>query len=148
MKVIGYVDENHLFEAYVGSCHIDRDDGGHIRMRATRKGVHNISELNEQELLALGGAIQKLANAMEKAQTANGIHIKRVNIQINNNWSDLYRTEESFCVHFYGRAYDAKKQPLGQALYFPSPREHTDFYQDNRPVADSCIEMIRNLLLQ
>lgn len=146
MKVIGFLDPEHLFEAYVDSCHISRLDGGHIRLRATRPGVASIEDLNEAELNALGGAIQRLAKAMKVALTANGIRIRRINIQYNNNWSDLYQTEPSFCIHFYGRAYNSIKQPLGQSLYFPSPREHEDFYRGNEPITDEDINLIRTLL--
>lgn len=146
MKTIGFLDPEHLFEAYVGSCHISRLDGGHIRLRATRPGIANIENLNEEEINALGGAIQRLAKAMKAALTANGVDIRRINIQYNNNWSDLYRTKPSFCIHFYGRAYDSAKQPFGQSLYFPSPREHKDFYKDNEPITDEDINLIRTLL--
>ncbi len=146
MKVIGFLDPEHLFEAYVGSCHISRLDGGHIRLRATRPGVASIEDLNEAELNALGGAIQRLAKAMKMALTANGIRVRRINIQYNNNWSDLYQTKPSFCIYFYGRAYNSIKQPLGRSLYFPSPREHEDFYRGNEPITDEDINLIRTLL--
>lgn len=146
MKVIGYLDSERLFEAYVGSCHISRLDGGHIRLRATRPGVASIENLNEAEINALGGAIQRLTKATKAALTTNGVDIRRINIQYNNNWSDLYRTKPSFCVHFYGRAYDSAKQPFGQSLYFPSPREHEDFYKDNEPITDEDINLICTLL--
>ena len=147
MITIGYVDPNKFFEAYVGyTCHITRTDGGHIRLRATRPGVKGIEDLNENELMAFGSAIQRLSNAMKIALTTNGVAIRRVNVQINNNWSDLYHTEPSFCVHFYGRAYGAKIQPLGQALCFPSPREHKEFYEGNEPINSNDVELIRELL--
>lgn len=147
MKVIGYLDSEHLFEAYVDDfCHVTRSDGGHIRLRAARPGIANIENLNEEEINALGGAIQRLTKAMKAALTANGVDIRRINIQYNNNWSDLYRTKPSFCIHFYGRAYDSAKQPFGQSLYFPSPREHKDFYKDNEPITDEDINLIRTLL--
>ena len=147
MKVIGYLDSGHLFEAYVDDfCHVTRSDGGHVRLRATRPDVASIEDLNEAEINALGGAIQHLAKAMKTALTTNGVDIRRINIQYNNNWSDLYRAKPSFCIHFYGRAYDSAKQPFGQSLYFPSPREHEDFYKDNKPITDEDINLIRTLL--
>jgi len=146
-KTIGYADPGHLFEAYVGSCHITRSDGGHIRLRATRDGVKSDEDLDQKELAAIGGAIGRLSRAMRLALTENGVKIRRVNIQYNNNWSDLYGTDPAFCVHFYGRAYDAKIQPLGQALHFPSPREHAEFYANNEPISDADIELIRQYLL-
>ena len=147
MIKIGYADPLGLFEAYVGNfCHITRTDGGHIRLRATRPGVKGISDLNADELAALGGAIERLSKAMQTALTHNGVAICRVNVQINNNWSDLYHTEPSFCVHFYGRAYDAKVQPLGQALNFPSPREHEEFYRGVEPINSDDVELIRKIL--
>ena len=147
MITIGYADPSGFFEAYVGdSCHITRTDGGHIRLRATRPGVKGIEDLNTDELAALGGAIQRLSNAMQIALTHNGVAIRRVNVQINNNWSDLYHTEPSFCIHSYGRAYDAKVQKLGQALCFPSPREHQEFDRGIEPINSDDIELIRKML--
>ena len=144
---IGYVDPTHFFEAYVGNfCHITRTDGGHIRIRATRSDVKGIEDLNVNELAALGGAIQRLSNAMQVALNTNGVNVHRVNVQINNNWSDLYHATPSFCVHFYGRATDAKVQPLGQALSLPSPREHAEFYEGNEPINADDIALIRELL--
>lgn len=147
MIKIGYADPLGLFEAYVGDfCHITRADGGHIRLRATRPGVKEIADLGADELAALGCAIQRLSRAMQIALTRNGVAICRVNVQINGNWSDLYHTEQSFCVHFYGRAYDAEVQPLGQALCFPSPREHEEFYRGVEPINSDDVELIRRIL--
>ncbi len=146
MIIVGYLDSEHLLEAYIGSCHLDWRDGGHVRIRLTRSRVRGIQGLNPAELSALGGAIQRLSNAMITALTEYGIPIRRTNVQINNNWSDLSHPEPSFCVHVYGRAYGSKVQPLGQALSFPSPREHPDFYKDNEPLPPEVIQRIRELL--
>ncbi|MBO4854807.1 hypothetical protein J5500_00160 [Candidatus Saccharibacteria bacterium] len=147
MHLIGYLDPEHFFEGYIGDfCHVDWRDGGHVRIRLTRSGAQGLQDLNEAELSALGGAIQRLSNALISALTEYGIPVRRVNVQINNNWSDLYSTEPSFCVHIYGRAYDAKAQPLGQALFFPSPRENPDFYKDNEPLPLEVIQRIQELL--
>ena len=147
MKIISEKLGNGLFTLYIGGfCHVTRNDGGHIRIRANREEVKSFEDLDAAELAALGGAMHLASEALKFALTENGIAIGRVNVQINGNWSDLYRTEPSFCVHVYGRAYDAQKQPFGQSLSFPSPRENPDFYAGNEPLTDADIEEIRQFI--
>ena len=124
------------------SCHVTRNDGGHIRIVVKRQGVRSLSDLRRKELMALGEAMRLASGALKYALTENGVPIGRVNCQINGNWSDLYGTDSAFCVHIYGRARNAKKQPFGQALNFPSPRENPDFYDGNEPLTDKDIALI------
>ena len=147
MKIISEKLGNGLFTLYVGGfCHVTRNDGGHIRIRANRDGVKSLEDLNAAELAALGGAMQLASEALKYALTKNGIAIGCVNVQINGNWGRLYHTDPPLCVHVYGRAYDAQKQPFGESLSFPSPRENPDFYAGNEPLTDADIYEIRRFI--
>lgn len=138
-----------LFKLCVGDCHIDRRDGGHLRIYPTRENVHGFAELNFEELQALGMAIRLSIGALEYALAQNGIPIGHVNVQVNGNWSILYgKGKPLFCVHIYGRSEDSVKQPYGEALRFPAPRKHPEFYENNEPVNEKDISLMREYIQQ
>lgn len=127
--------------------HIDRKDGGHICISATRNGVYSLQDLSDAESFELS-ILQKITGqAMMEILNNVGIDIRLINYQINGNWTFFSPNRPLLHIHIYGRALSAKKQPFGESLYFPSKDVDFSYYEGNEPLSPSdCCGISRKIV--
>lgn len=136
-----YQSKNFIVEA-PEHPHVDRTDGGHIRIKPIKK-VLDRQALSRDQAIELMDLTRVVGAAMIKVMNAHGVDIGRINYQDNGNWS-VFKPEGPYLhMHIYGRAKSAKIQKYGEALYFPHKKEDPDFYKDNQPLTKEDVESIK-----
>ena len=136
-----YKTKNFIVEA-VEKPHVDRDDGGHIK-------IYPKIKLIDRQQLSPGLAIKLMrltivvGQAMTKVMNKHGVDIGRMNYQDNGNWT-VFKPEGPYLhIHLYGRAKSAKVQKYGQACYFPDRQEKGEYYKNFKPLNKKDIEDIK-----
>ncbi len=143
-----YESKNFIVEA-VEHPHIDRDDGGHIKIYPKVKLVDR-QQLSPKFAIELMRLTIVVGEAMTKVMQSHGVDIGRINYQDNGNWS-VFKPEGPYLhVHLYGRARSAKIQKYGQAGFFPHRAENPEYYKNFKPlnaedIKDMKIEIERLL---
>lgn len=136
-----YESENFLVEA-VEKPHIDRDDGGHIKIYPKDK-ILDRQQLSPKLAVELMRLTIATGQAMTKVMNEHGVDIGRINYQDNGNWTVFTPKGSYLHVHLYGRAKSAKVQKYGQACYFPHINEKPEYYQDFKPLNEDDIKDIK-----
>jgi len=136
-----YKNNNFTVEA-LDKPHIDRNDGGHIKIYPNIKLVDR-QQLSSKLAIELMRLTIIVGQAMTKIMNEHGVDIGRINYQDNSNWSVLKPEGPSLHIHLYGRAKSAKIQKYGQSCYFPHIEEHPEFYENNKPLNEEDIRDIR-----
>ncbi len=136
-----YETENFVVEA-VEKPHIDRNDGGHIKIYPKVRIVdrQHLSPMQAVEVMRLTIIV---GEAMAKVMNEHGVDIGRINYQDNGNWSVFKPEGPYFHIHLYGRAKSAKIQRYGQSCYFPHIAEKPEFYEKLKPLNEDDIKDIR-----
>lgn len=134
--------ETETFKAIVNNKpHISREDGGHIRIKSKEKNFESRFDLSPKEAKEVMRLTMLVGEAMINGMKKRGINIERINYQDNGNWAYLKGSKPSFHIHLYGRVKNCSRQPFGEALYFPNPKD--EYYNNLNPLDDSDIESIR-----
>ena len=127
--------------------HIDRMDGGHICISATRNGAYYLQDLNDQELFEMAVLQKIVGQSMLEVLQNHGVNIKLINYQINGNWTYDNQNKPLLHIHMYGRSFPGRIQRFGQSLYFPLKKDNEAFYMDNKQISDLEIEEIRQKVI-
>ena len=136
-----YETRNFIVEA-VEKPHIDRNDGGHIKIYPIVKVVDR-QQLSPKQAIELIRLTVVVGQAMTKVMNEHGVDIGRINYQDNGNWS-VFKPEGPYLhIHLYGRAKSAKIQKYGQACYFPHREENPDYYKNFKPLTKEDVNDIR-----
>ncbi|MBU0536218.1 MAG: hypothetical protein KKE20_04595, partial [Nanoarchaeota archaeon] len=126
----------------VENPHIDRDDGGHIKI-SPKVRMLDRQQLTPKQAIELMRLTIVVGDAMTKVMNWHGVDIGRLNYQDNGNWT-VFKPEGSYLhIHLYGRAKSAKVQKYGQACYFPHREERPEFYEKNEPLNEKDMIEIR-----
>ena len=134
--------ETKKFKAFINNKpHVSREDGGHIRIKSKEKYFKSRTDLSSDEAKEVMRLTMLIGEAMVSGMQKRGIYIERINYQDNGNWAYLKEEEPSFHIHLYGRVRNSRKQPFGEALYFPDPDDK--YYNDLTPLDDADIESIK-----
>jgi|SRR3989339_1177835 len=138
--------ENFIVEA-VDKPHVDRDDGGHIKI------APKVRLLDRQHFLPkLARELMKLTvvvgEAMMMAMNRCGVDVERVNYHDMGNWSVFKSEGPYFHYHLYGRAKSAKYQKYGESVYLPLREEHPEFYVNFKPLNDHDVMEIKKEILR
>lgn len=136
-----YETNNFIVESFE-KPHVDRDDGGHIRIMPKVRVLdrQHISPSLAVELMKLTVIV---GEAMTIAMNRRGVDVSRINYQDNGNWS-VFKPEGPYLhYHLYGRAKSAKHQKYGDAIYSPHRETHPEHYANLKPLNDGDIKEIR-----
>ena len=136
-----YESENFFVEA-VEKPHIDREDGGHIKIYPKVK-ILDRQQLSPKKATELMRLTIIVGQAMTKIMNEHGVDIGRVNYQDNGNWS-VFKPEGSYLhIHLYGRAKSAKTYKYGQACFFPHREKEPKYYENFKPLTKEDVKDIR-----
>lgn len=136
-----YASENFFVEA-VEKPHVDRDDGGHIKI-CPKVRILDRQQLSPKQAIELMRLTVVVGQAMTKIMTEHGVDIGRLNYQDNGNWS-VFRPEGPYQhIHLYGRAKSAKAQKYGQACFFPHREEKPEYYENFKPLNEDDVKDIK-----
>jgi diadenosine tetraphosphate (Ap4A) HIT family hydrolase len=139
MSNLIYETENFTVEA-VGKPHVDRDDGGHIKI-TPKEHLVDRTELSPEKAKELMRLTMIVGKAMEIGMNNRGVDIGRINYQDNSNWTVFSPDGPYLHIHLYGRAKSGKTQKYGDACYFP--HRETGFYDSFKPLNDGDIKEIQ-----
>jgi|SRR3989344_3908589 len=140
MAVI-YETKNFIVEA-VDKPHVDRDDGGHIKITPKVRVVDR-QQLSPKLSIELMRLTVLVGEAMTTAMNKRGVDIGRINYQDNGNWT-VFKPEGSYLhYHLYGRAKSAKYHKYGEACYFPLREKNPEYYERFKPLNDGDVKEIR-----
>ncbi len=137
-----YTSDNFFVEA-PEKPHVDRDDGGHIRIYPKIR-VCDRQQLPPKHAVELMRLTVIVGQAMFEVMNDHGVNIERINYQDNGNWSVFKSGGAYLHVHLYGRAKSAKVHKYGQACFFPHIEEQPEYYSDFKPLNECDIEGIKN----
>ncbi len=141
-----YESSNFVVEA-VAKPHVDRDDGGHIKISPKIRMLDR-QQLSPKQAIELMRLTIIVGEAMTTSMNKRGVDIGRINYQDNGNWT-VFKPEGSYLhIHLYGRAKSAKYQIYGQALHFPHRDEHPEYYEKFKPLNSGDVESIREEILR
>ncbi len=136
-----FESENFIVEA-VQRPHVDRDDGGHIKI-SPKIRLLDRQHLNPKQAIELMRLTVVVGEAMTKVMNEHGVDIGRINYQDNGNWT-VFKPEGSYLhIHLYGRAKSAKTHKYGDACYFPHRERNPEYYKDFKPLTDDDVKDIR-----
>jgi diadenosine tetraphosphate (Ap4A) HIT family hydrolase len=133
--------DNFIIEA-VDKPHIDRNDGGHIKI-SPKVRVVDRQHLSPKLAIEIMKLTILVGEAMTIAMNKRGVDIGRINYQDMGNWS-VNKSEGPYVhYHLYGRAKSAKYQVYGDAVYLPQRKDHPEFYEHFKPLNSRDVEEIR-----
>ena len=136
-----YKSENFTVEA-VEKPHVDRDDGGHIKIYPKVRLVDR-QQLSPKYAIELMRLTIIVGKAMTKIMNEHGVDIGRINYQDNGNWT-VFKPEGSYLhIHLYGRAKSAKIHKYGQACFFPHREEKPEYYENFKPLNENDVKDIK-----
>lgn len=144
--VIFYETKNFIIEA-MDKPHIDRNDGGHIRIQPKVRVV-NRQELSPKFAIELMRLTTLVGEAMTKVMNEHGVNIGRINYQDNGNWGVYSKEGPHLHIHLYGRAKSAKMQKYGHSLVLPLREEDQEYYAKCKPLNKSDIKDIKKEILR
>ncbi len=136
-----YETENFIVEA-VEKPHVDRDDGGHIKITPKDKLVDR-KQLTPKKATELMRLTIVVGQAMTTVMNQHGVDIGRINYQDNSNWTLLKPEGPYLHIHLYGRAKSAKTQKYGEACYFPLRDTNPQYYENFKPLNEEDVKDIR-----
>jgi diadenosine tetraphosphate (Ap4A) HIT family hydrolase len=137
-----YTSENFLVEA-VEKPHVDRDDGGHIKIYPKIRTLER-QQLDHKQAIELMRLTIVVGQAMIKVLNEHGVDIGRINYQDNGNWS-VFKPEGPYLhIHLYGRAKSAKTHKYGQACFFPHREESPEYYENFKPLNEGDVMDMRS----
>ncbi|MFT4311201.1 MAG: hypothetical protein ACMXX7_01090 [Candidatus Woesearchaeota archaeon] len=137
-----YTSKNFFVEA-VQEPHVDRCDGGHIKIYPKVR-VLDRQQLSAKQAIELMRLTVVTGQAMTKVLNEHGVDIGRINYQDNGNWS-VFKPEGPYMhIHLYGRAKSANTHKYGQACFFPHIKEKPKYYKNFKPLNKKDIKEIRN----
>jgi len=139
--VLIHESEEFLVEA-VDKPHVDRDDGGHIKIHPKIRTLDR-QHLSPKQAIELMRLTVVVGQAMTKVMNDHGVDIGRINYQDNGNWTVLKPEGSYLHIHLYGRAKSAKIQRYGQACHFPHKEEQPEFYANLKPLTEEDVISIR-----
>jgi diadenosine tetraphosphate (Ap4A) HIT family hydrolase len=136
-----YTSENFFVEA-VEKPHVDRDDGGHIKIYPKIR-ILDRQQLSPKQAIELMRLTVVVGQAMTKIMNEHGVDIGRLNYQDNGNWI-VFKPEGSYLhIHLYGRAKSAKTHKYGQACFFPHREEKPEYYENFKPLNEDDVKDIK-----
>lgn len=139
--VIIYTSENFIVDA-VDKPHVDRDDGGHIKIYPKVRLLDR-QQLSARQAIELMRLTVVVGQAMTTVMNKHGVDIGIINYQDNWNWT-VFKPEGSYLhIHLYGRAKSAKTHKYGQACFFPHREENPEYYENFKPLNKDDIKDIR-----
>lgn len=133
--------ENFFVEA-VEKPHVDRNDGGHIKIYPKVR-VLDRQQLTPKQAVELTRLTIIVGQAMTKIMNDHGVDIGRLNYQDNGNWTVLKPEGSYLHIHLYGRAKSAKIHKYGQACFFPHRDQNPEYYENFKPLNDEDIRDIK-----
>src|SRR3990167_6853838 len=139
MAVI-YETKNFIVEA-VDKPHVDRDDGGHIKITPKVRVVDR-QQLSPKLSIELMRLTVLVGEAMTTAMNQRGVDIGRINYQDNGNWSVFKPGGPQMHIHLYGRAKGAKYNKYGEAIFSKKMNE-TDWYENFKPLSEEDVKEIK-----
>ena len=140
--IIIYESEKFFVEA-VEKPHVDRDDGGHIKIYPKVRLLDR-QQLSPKQAIELMRLTIVVGQGMTKVMNEHGVDIGRINYQDNGNWT-VFKPEGSYLhIHLYGRAKSAKTHKYGQACFFPHREEKPEYYENFKPLNEDDVKDIRN----
>ena len=122
--------------------HIDRDDGGHIKI-SPKERIVDRQHLTPKQAIALMRLTIVVGQAMTTVMNSHGVDIGRINYQDNGNWTVFSPKGSYLHIHLYGRAKSAKVQRYGQACFFPHRDENPEYYAKFKPLNEKDVKGIR-----
>ena len=141
-----YESENFIVEA-VEKPHVDRDDGGHIKI-SPKVRILDRQQLSPKQAIELMRLTIVVGQAMTDVMNKQGVDIGRINYQDNGNWT-VFKPEGSYLhIHLYGRAKSAKYHKYGQACHFPLRDENPEYYARFKPLNSKDVKDIHDEILQ
>ena len=136
-----YESENFFVEA-VEKPHVDRDDGGHIKI-SPKVRLLDRQQLSPKHAIELMKLTIVVGQVMTKVMNEHGVDIGRINYQDNGNWT-VFKPEGSYLhIHLYGRAKSAKTHKYGQACFFPHKEEKPEYYENFKPLNENDVKDIK-----
>ena len=139
--VMIYESENFFIEA-VDKPHVDRDDGGHIKIYPKVRLLDR-QQLNPKQAIELMRLTVVVGQAMTEVMNEHGVDIGRINYQDNGNWTVFNPKGSYLHIHLYGRAKSANIHKYGQACFFPHRKENPKYYKNFKPLNSEDIEEIK-----
>ena len=136
-----YTSENFIVESRE-KPHVDRDDGGHIRILPKIK-VLDRQHLSPKQAIELMRLTIVVGQAMTKIMNEHGVDIGRINYQDMGNWSVFNPEGPYLHIHLYGRAKSAKTHKYGQACFFPHREEKPEYYENFKPLNEADVRDIK-----
>ena len=137
-----YESQKFFVEA-VEKPHVDRDDGGHIKIYPKVR-LFDRQQLFPKHAIELMRLTIVVGQAMTKIMNEHGVNIGRINYQDNGNWT-VFKPEGSYLhIHLYGRAKSAKIHKYGQACFFPHREEKPEYYENFKPLNEEDVKDIKN----
>jgi diadenosine tetraphosphate (Ap4A) HIT family hydrolase len=136
-----YETESFVIEA-VDKPHVDRDDGGHIKI-TPKKRVIDRQDLTPKQAIELMQLTMVVGKAMKSAMNQRGIDIGRINYQDMGNWTLFDPKGPYLHYHIYGRAKSAKYQKYGETVYTPLREKNPEYYAKFKPLNEGDIKEIR-----
>lgn len=141
-----YESENFIVEA-VEKPHVDRDDGGHIKIYPKVR-LSDRQQLSPKQAIELMRLTIVVGQTMTTVMNQHGVDIWRINYQDNGNWT-VFKPEGSYLhIHLYWRAKSAKYHKYGQACYFPHRDEDPAYYERFKPLNSSDVKDIHEEILR
>ncbi len=136
-----YESENFFVEA-VEKPHVDRDDGGHIKIYPKVRLLDR-QQLSPKHAIELMRLTIVVGQAMTKVMNEHGVDIGRINYQDNGNWSVLKPEGPHLHIHLYGRAKSAKVNKYGDAIMSLHREESPEHYTNMKPLNEDDIKDIK-----
>ena len=127
--------------------HVDRDDGGHIKIDPKVR-VSDRQQLSPSQAIELMRLTMVSGEAMKTVMNNRGVDIGRINYQDNGNWSVLNPDGPYLHIHLYGRAKSAKYQKWGEACYFPLRSQRPEYYAKCRPLTKEDVAAIKDEIIK
>jgi len=136
-----YKSKNFFVEA-VEKPHVDRDDGGHIKIYPKDRLLDR-QQLSPKHAIELMRLTIVVGQAMIKVMNEHGVDIGRINYQDNGNWT-VFKPEGSYLhIHLYGRAKSANIHKYGQACFFPHREEQPEYYENFKSLNEDDVKDIK-----
>ena len=141
-KMVKIIETKNFIVEAVEKPHIDRDDGGHIKITPKSKVVdrQHLSAPLSIELMRL---IAITGEAMTAVMNRRGVDIGRINYQDMGNWSVFKPEGPFFHYHIYGRAKSARYQKYGECVYLPLREQNPEYYDRFKPLNEGDIKEIK-----
>jgi diadenosine tetraphosphate (Ap4A) HIT family hydrolase len=125
-----YETKNFIVEAH-SKPFIDREEGGHIRIRIKDDNVFDRTKLEPKVAIEFMRLTMVVGEAMEVGMNKRGIKVVKINYQDMGNWAFKTKTKNFFHCHVLGRVWGATNQPFPESVNLPD--RSTGFYDNFIP---------------